>query len=182
MRSLLLIIFTSFFSSMIAISYANAFNGALIHDLIVEKLNSHNLNARPAIDKARKFPSCPNQISVKSIFGSWKTVQVSCPETNWKIAVRTNIMQTKFTLNESVKGDKKSLKSYIALRASLNKGEVIEDSHLKYYASKKNIGGGVFYEKNHLIGRTLKRALSVGTIIRARHLNPNWVIEKGQLV
>ena len=33
-----------------------------------------------------------------------------------------------------------------------------------------------------MIGRNLKRSLSVGTIIKTRHLNPNWIIEKNQLV
>ena len=70
----------------------------------------------------------------------------------------------------------------VALNMSLDKGEVIREEHLSLHKSSKKVAGGIFYEKNQLIGRTLKRALSVGTIIKARHLTPSWIIEKDQLV
>ena len=160
---------------------ANALSGSMIHDEIVNELKDQNLTGSPAIALARTFPACPEPISIKSKFGSWKTVEISCPKTNWKIAVRTNITATTDTNINSVKvvSDQKL---FVILKTSLNRGEVIENDHLTFSKSKKNIGGGVFYEKKYLIGRTLKKALSVGTIIKARHLNPDWIIKKDQVV
>tara|TARA_A100001011_G_C14194781_1_gene792995 strand:+ start:393 stop:1022 length:630 start_codon:yes stop_codon:yes gene_type:complete len=154
----------------------------MIHNQIVLKLESNNLSASPAIDKARKFPSCPSPISIEKIFGSWKTVQISCPTSDWKIAVRTNIDNSYTFVDEIKQGKKNRNQVVVALNMSVDKGEVIKEEHLSLQKSNKKVGGGIFYEKNQLIGRTLKRALSVGTIIKARHLTPNWIIEKDQIV
>ena len=160
---------------------AYALSGSAIHDQIVFKLKDQNLAGKPAIALTRTFPNCPEPVSIKSIFGSWKTVEISCPKTDWKIAVRTNITTKRNTKINGVKvvSDRKL---FVALKTSLNRGDVIENDHLTFSQSKRNIGGGVFYEKNYLIGRSLKRALSVGTIIKARHLNPDWIIKKDQVV
>ena len=64
-----------------------ALSGAMIREQIVQTLKYQKLEGSPAIDPVRKFPNCDNQLSVKSIFGSWKTVRISCPGTDWQIAV-----------------------------------------------------------------------------------------------
>ena len=182
MQNLLIAIATLFFSSFVMIADATALTGSVIYNQIIEKLNSYNLDANPSIDHARRFPSCENQLLIKSIFGSWKTVQISCPDTDWKIAVRTNIKGGQNIENVENQRNNSTPKFIIALSTSLNKGDIIDDTHLVYVKTEKKIGGGVFYKKDHLIGRNLKRSLSVGTIIKTRHLNPNWIIEKNQLV
>tara|TARA_A100001011_G_scaffold352101_1_gene392688 strand:+ start:842 stop:1501 length:660 start_codon:yes stop_codon:yes gene_type:complete len=163
-------------------SAAGTVTGGTVYNLIVKELNMKNLSGTPAIDKARQFPNCPNPLSIKSIFGSWKTVQISCPNTQWNIAVRTNVKgENPFPRLETA-GKNRSINTLVALKTSLNRGDIIKDEHLTHYQSKKLIGGGVFHDKSHLIGRSLKKALSVGTIVRARHLNPDWIITKNQLV
>ena len=177
--STLIILFSLFFFTMPS---ASTLTGAMVHDRIVEELRYQNLSSRPAIDSARQFPFCSSDIVVESIFGSWKTVKISCPDTNWKIAVRTNINKNGILPQEIQRKKQFPSKVFIALTTSLDRGEVIKEVHLTYFKAVKNIGGGVFYEKQKIIGRTLKRALPVGTIIRARHLEPDWVIKKDQLV
>ena len=182
MRSSLIAIATIFFSTFGMLVDATALSGSVISEKIIEKLNSYDLEANPSIDHARQFPNCEKQLSIQGIFGSWKTVQISCPDTNWKIAVRTNINKGKYVVTESNHKKNSAPKFIIALNTSLNKGDIIDDSHLIYIETEKNIGGGVFHKKDHLIGRNLKRGLSVGTIIKSRHLKPNWIIKKNQIV
>ena len=182
MRSLLIAIATTFFSTFLMIFDATALSGSVIYDQIIEELDNYNLDANPSIDHARQFPTCEKQLLIKGIFGSWKTVQISCPDTDWKIAVRTNINNGKYIATEANDKKNSSPKFLIALSTSLNKGDIIDDTHLIYVKTEKKIGGGVFYKKDHLIGRNLKRNLSVGTIIKSRHLNPNWIIKKNQVV
>ena len=91
MHNLLIAVATIFFSTFVVIVEATALTGSVIYNQIIEKLDSYNLDANPSIDQARRFPACSNQLSIKSIFGSWKTVEIRCPDTDWKIAVRTNI-------------------------------------------------------------------------------------------
>ena len=163
-------------------SSANTLTGEIIRDQIVTELKKHNLQSYPAIDNARQFPLCQSPLLIKSIFGSWKTVKVSCAENDWNIAIRTNIHKNITSLENRNYNKNNLSKSLVILKTSLNKGDVIKSIHLTYFKSEKNIGGGVFYEKNELTGRTLKKALSAGTVIKARHLNPDWVIVKGQIV
>ena len=161
---------------------ANGLTGLTIHQEIVKELKLYNLDASPSIDKTRQFPSCSSPLSIKSIFGSWKTVQISCPDTVWKIAIRTNINKVATDFKRAKNEDEAQQKMIVALSSSMDRGEVIRENNLTYLKTKRNVGGGIFYNKAHLIGRTLKRPLSFGTIVRARHLNPSWVIEKNQLV
>ena len=69
---------------------ANMLTGEMIRAEIVHALKKQNLTSNPAIDSSRQFPKCPSSIQVESLFGSWKTVEISCPDTSWKLAIRTN--------------------------------------------------------------------------------------------
>ena len=182
MHYLLSILAIAFFPNFLTGSPSYGLTGSVIHDQIVRKLENNNLNANPAIDRARKFPNCSSPIAIESIFGSWKTVQISCPTSDWKIAVRTNIGKSYFSTNKLKRGKDHDENLVATLNISLNKGEVIKEEHLSLLKSNNKVAGGIFYKKEQLIGRTLKKALSVGTIIRARHLTPNWVIIKDQIV
>jgi flagellar basal body P-ring formation protein FlgA len=164
------------------ISVANTLTGEMIYNQIVEQLAKQNLNANPSISMVRHFPICPSRVSVNKIFGSWKTVSISCPGTNWRLVVRTNINKNLYLIQKNKTQYNAQAKMIVALNTSLNKGDILKDAHLTQFESTKNVGGGVFYEKDQLTGRTLKKSLSVGTIIRARHLNPDWIIHKYQVV
>ena len=164
------------------ISVANTLTGEMIYNQIVEQLTKKNLHANPSISMVRHFPICPSRVSINKIFGSWKTVSISCPDTNWKLVVRTNINNKLSVMQKNETKYVAKTNMIVALKTSLNKGDILKDVHLTQFESTKNVGGGVFYEKDQLKGRTLKRSLSVGTIIRARHLNPDWIILKDQIV
>ena len=164
-------------------SLSSTLAGSTINSQIIEELARHNLNANPSINESRQFPICPEALSIKSMFGSWKTVQINCPSTEWKLVVRTNLDSTKSFVREELTYKKKSSeKFFVALNTSLDRGEVIRKHHLILLKTNKVVGGGVFYEIDQLPGRTLKRSLSVGTIIKARHLDPDWVVMKNQII
>ena len=170
------------FALSTTIGVANTLTGEMIYNQIVEQLAKRNLHANPSISMVRHFPICPSHVKVSRIFGSWKTVSISCPGTNWKLAIRTNINKNSTMMQKNEPQDITHPTMIVALNTSLNKGDILKDVHLTQFKSTKNVGGGVFYKKDQLTGRTLKRSLSVGTIIRARHLNPDWIIQKDQIV
>ena len=64
--------------------------GANINDLIVKTMSAKGMKASPKLNKFRKFLPCKAGLSVNPIFGTWKTVKVSCTdEDGWTIMVRT---------------------------------------------------------------------------------------------
>ena len=182
MHHLLSSLAITFFLNFLLASTVNALTGSMISEQIVIKLESNNFTANPAIDEARQFPSCSSPISIESLFGSWKTVQISCPDNDWTIAVRTNINSASSFEGKTDRNKKNEDNLVVTLNTSLDRGEIIKKEHLSLKKVNNKVAGGIFYEKNQLTGRTLKRALAVGTIIKARHLSPNWVIEKDQIV
>ena len=170
------------FALSTTISVANTLTGEMIYNQIVEQLAKRNMRANPSISMVRHFPLCPSHIKISRVFGSWKTVSISCPDTNWKVAIRTNINKNLSVMKKDVDQHIVHPNMIVALNTSLNKGDILKEIHLTQFKSTKNVGGGVFYKKEQLTGRTLKRSLSVGTIIRARHLTPDWIIQKDQIV
>ena len=173
---------TSILALACSLSPVNALTGEMVANQIVAQLKKQNLYSDPAIEASRQFPTCTENLTVESIFGSWRTVRITCPNTTWKLTVRTNIDSNHSSPTEHAEKSYVTQKFVISLNTNLNKGEVVKSIHLTPVASNKNIGGGVFYSQKQLIGRTLKRPLLIGTIIRARHLEPDWVISKDQIV
>ena len=177
------LIFTALFLLLFStVAPANPLTGEIVYFQIIEYLKKYNQQSNPAIDKARQFPSCQSNLKIRSIFGSWKTVEIRCPDNNWKLVVRTNVDKRPQSAEGYYSINTKAHGSVISLKTSLNKGDIIKSSHLTYIKSKKNISGGVFYKETDVVGRTLKQQLSVGSIVRARHLSPNWIITKEQIV
>ncbi len=68
------------------------------------------------------------------------------------------------------------------MNTNLKKGEIIQASDLAYKKFNHSIGNGYFIVQEQLIGRKLKQSLSLGQPIKSRHLEQNWMIEKGQSV
>jgi flagella basal body P-ring formation protein FlgA len=77
--------------------------GADINKLVAETMLAKGLKGAPRLSKSRKFLACKNGMSVEPMFGTWKTVKVSCnDEGSWTVMVRTNL-KTKVKTIKKVK-------------------------------------------------------------------------------
>ena len=82
--------------------------GADINKLVAETMLAKGLKGAPRLSKSRKFLACKNGMSVEPMFGTWKTVKVSCnDEGSWTVMVRTNL-KTKVKTTKKVKKAKKA--------------------------------------------------------------------------
>ena len=106
-------------------SMANTITGEMIYNKIVEELAKKNLHANPSISLVRHFPICPSRVSFNKIFGSWKTVRISCPDTNWKLVVRTNINKNLSVMQKNETQNIVKANMIVALNTSLNKGDIL---------------------------------------------------------
>ena len=81
-------------------------------------------------------------------------------------------------VSQEVKGPEKSF--LLVLSKSLQKGEVLseEDIRLKQITHQKY--SGYFTKASDVVGRTLKKTLSVDQVLLSRHLEIDWDIRKGQ--
>ena len=179
------LIFSLFlFSSNISL----ALTGKEISEKIITTLKTKGYVSKPVIKENRQFKNCNQTLDIKNIFKDYKTVIVSCKSPlNWKITLRTNakpINSIKIKSKVSNKSDLFQVKnSVLILTNSLKRGEVIKQDDLILKTNYSSpLGNGYFTEKKHLIGRKLRQNLSIGKIIKTRHLEENWMIEKGQSI
>jgi flagellar basal body P-ring formation protein FlgA len=163
-------------------------SGAMIKAEIQSSLASLGIAADPAINQDRKFLPCAAGLTIEPMFGSYKTVRVSCSDPDgFSIAVRTQI-QTDSPV--SILGDNAAdalqpsneVAKIVKLSRSLRRGEVITNDDLVLVASPDHRLVGYFEKLDDVIGRKTNRSLSVNQAVRNRHLEMDWLVQKDQTV
>ena len=163
-------------------------SGAMIKAEIQSSLASLGIAADPAINQDRQFLPCAAGLTIEPMFGSYKTVRVSCSDPDgFSIAVRTQI-QTDSPV--SILGDNAAdalqpsneVAKIVKLSRSLRRGEVITNDDLVLVASPDHRLVGYFAKLDDVIGRKTNRSLSVNQAVRNRHLEMDWLVQKDQTV
>ena len=178
-----------------------------INRLIVETMFAKGMVVSPRLSKSRKFLACQNGMSVKPMFGTWKTVKVSCNDKGgWAVMVRTNLKTSanqaknkrrasdapKISSIDYAENDvtaktilkaKKVQKStetmnILALSRSMSRGDVIMPRDIITISVPINAASGVFYNPDDIVGRKLKASVTAKKPIQARHLKPKWLVEE----
>ena len=163
-------------------------SGAMIKAEIQSSLALLGIAADPAINQERQFLPCAADLSIEPMFGSYKTVRVSCSdEGGFSIAVRTQIQSdspvsilggnAKTAAQPSNNGA-----NIVKLSRSLRRGEVITKDDLVLVSSPNHRLVGYFEKLDDVIGRKVNRSLSVNQAVRNRHLEMDWLVEKDQIV
>ena len=176
-------------------SFANQMvSGADLRKEIHAFLATRSFVGDPAISDARLFPNCLTGVKVKPMFGSIKTVELSCADPGgFKIAVRTNAVRLgkhvvsgqepglgRKVLSQGVKAPERSF--FLVLSRSLQKGEVLSEGDIRLKQASNQSLSGYFTKASDVVGRTLKKTLSVDQVLLSRHLEIDWDIRKGQKI
>jgi flagella basal body P-ring formation protein FlgA len=182
----------------VAPTFANQMvSGADLKKEIHAFLATRSFVGDPAISDARLFPNCLKAIKVKPLFGSIKTLELSCADPGgFKIAIRTNAVKLgkqvvsdqetnmnglgRKVLSQGVKAPERSF--FLVLSRSLQKGEVLSDEDIRLKPTRNQNLSGYFTKASDVVGRTLKKTLSVDQVLLSRHLEIDWDIRKGQKV
>ncbi|MDB4599225.1 flagellar basal body P-ring formation chaperone FlgA [Alphaproteobacteria bacterium] len=179
-------------------SFANQMvSGADLKKEIHAFLATRSFVGDPAISDTRLFPNCLTGVKVKPMFGSIKTVELSCADSGgFKIAVRTNAVRLgkhvvsgqetnmdrlgRNVLSQGVKAPEGSF--FLVLSRSLQKGEVLSEEDIRLKQTRNQKLSGYFTKASDVVGRTLKKTLSVDQVLLSRHLEIDWDIRKGQKI
>ena len=179
-------------------SFANQMvSGADLKKEIHAFLAARSFAGDPAISDARLFPNCSEGIKVKPMFGSIKTVELSCADPGgFKIAIRTNAVKLgkhvvsdqktnmnglgRKVLSHEVQAHERSF--FLVLSRSLQKGEVLSEGDIRVKQTGNQNLSGYFTKASDVVGRTLKKTLSVDQVLLSRHLEIDWDIRKGQKI
>ena len=164
---------------------ADLISGAQLKDHVRSVLMLRGLDSRPVISDTRRFRACEAPLQVTPMFGGYKTVRLTCPDIDgFKIAIRTQIdsffngaFETAPNLNSEA-----GFAKVVVLTKSLQAGEIIGANDIRLVSSDANPGVGYFRDINDVIGRKAKRAININQIIRTRHLELDYAIQKDQSV
>ena len=163
-------------------------SGAMIKAEIQSSLALIGIAADPEINQDRQFLPCTADLIIEPMFGSYKTVRVSCSDKGgFSIAVRTRIQSS--SPISILSGDAKTASQLsnngakiVKLSRSLGRGEVITHDDLVLVSSPPHRLVGYFEKLDDVIGRKTNRSLSINQAVRNRHLKMDWLVEKNQTV
>ncbi len=159
--------------------------GAQLKDHVRSVLMARGLNSRPEISDTRRFRACDAPFQVTPMFGGYKTVRLTCPDIDgFKIAVRTQIDSFVDNSNKTRPnlGREAEFAKFVILSKSLQTGEIIGADDVRLVQRDVNPGVGYFRDINDVVGRKAKRAININQIIRTRHLELDYAIQKDQSV
>ena len=198
----LLLAATTFVASYQA--QAASLTGEEVTVLITERLGAENLEAKPIISANRTFPDCAGKVDILPMFGGWHTVHVACSTPKgWRFAIRTNLgtpvgggtgradarQDTSAVDSASISGlitstagkasdGSASGLKVLALNRSVTKGDIVTADDVTIVEVAERNAIGAFPVGNDIVGRRFKSSLTAGRPVRARHLQPDYLVTK----
>ena len=140
--------------------------GADINKLVAETMLAKGLKGAPRLSKSRKFLACKNGMSVEPMFGTWKTVKVSCNDGgSWTVMVRTHL-KTKVKTTKKVKKAKKA--KAMPKKSTVGSGKTKVKAKETVKASAKVVKRQKQIETMSIIA--LGRSMSRGDVIMPRDI------------
>ena len=111
---------------------------------------------------------------------NWSTVVVTCPTENWSTLVRSQRSTVKiFDENQNVIFEPLKI---VTLAKNISKGQVISADDLILLDRPETKFHGAFKQSEEVIGRKAKVSLASGTVLKARHLETVYLVNKEDTV
>ena len=185
---LLIAIWCSF--TIESLSSQERISGTNLVDLIIQRLSEQGVSAQPVIKKNRVFTGCSSdKIVISKRDKSWKTIRLTCKDNNsWRYSFRNKVTgspekdKINVAQNFSEKSKSKNMQAVFVLTKPKLKGDRIEEADLILAHKNKLLSRGAFEDLKLVLGKRLKKSLQKGSILKAIHLNPDWLVHKNQRI
>ena len=173
-----------------SLSSQDRISGSNLINLVLQTLSEQGVKAEPIIKKNRIFTGCEgDRIVVSKRDTSWKTIKLTCETNNsWSYTFRnkltdaTDIKRSNKTHNISEQDKSQKTQAVFVLKHQKKKGDRIEEDDLVLTQKKKLLSRGAFDDLKLVLGKRLKKSLQKGSILKATHLNPDWLVYKNQRI
>ena len=164
--------------------------GSNLIDLVIQNLGKQGVSAQPIIKTNRVFTGCAgDRIVISKRDKSWKTIKLICENNNsWRYTFRNKLSNSteieNFNKTQNFPEKKKSQKTQtvFVLKHQKQKGDRIEEADLVLAQKKKLLSRGAFDDFTLVLGKRLKKSLQKGSILKATHLHPDWLVHKNQRI
>ena len=186
------LLLTAIFCSLTSerLSSEERISGSNLINLVIQNLSDQGVNAQPIIQRNRVFTGCASdQIVISKRDKSWKTIKLTCENNNlWRYTFRnrlsasTEIEKFNKALDFSEKNKSQKTQAVFVLKHQKQKGDRIEESDLILTQKRKLLSKEAFGDLTLVLGKRLKKSLQKGSILKARHLQPDWLVHKNQRI
>jgi flagella basal body P-ring formation protein FlgA len=181
--------------------------GSDINTQIRQYLKQNNIKGEAMIKMEQKFLACDDALDIAPLFSNWKTLKLTCPGNDqWRLMVRmvldddhmpspttpattsTSVAATTPAVSAPPSGKavplppKSSNLRAVALRQSMTKGEMITKDDLVMIPVSAQQNYGLFINLDDVIGRRIRTPINAADPIRARQLEPRYLVEKNKPV
>ena len=165
-------------------------SGSNLVELVTQNLTKQGVSAQPVIKGNRVFTGCKgDQIVVSKRDKSWKTIKLTCKDNNlWKYTFRNKLTESLEierlikTPNFYKQDKSQKTQAVFVLKHSKQRGDRIEKSDLILTQKNKFLTREAFDDLKLVLGKRLKKSLQKGSILKATHLNPDWLVHKNQRI
>ena len=166
---------------------AGSISGVELRGHLNSYLAEQGLEGTPALNSTRQFRACSADLEFSPLFGSFQTIEIRCPDDDgWKIAVRTKLEVApplkKGRDNSIASPNLLDTQMAVVVNKRLRKNSIIGPDDVSLEQVTAKLSTDYFIHISDVVGRRVKRSLRTRQIVEAKHLQTNWMIQKGQPV
>ena len=156
-------------------------NGEIIKQQAQNYFKKNNLGLSLIVSDKRTFFPCSSLLEFSQrTKNNWNTILVTCPNENWSTLIRSQQSTVKtFDDDQNLIFAPPKI---VALAKNISKGQVLSSDDFVLISSPQTKFHGAFREVKEVIGRKAKVSLASGTVVKARHLETVFLINKEDTV
>ena len=163
------------------VSASNRVTGQSIKEQAAAYFLKNNLSLTLLVSDKRSFFPCSTSLDFSSKYeNDWSTVLVSCAKENWETLIRTTGPYDQPVSTESMNINEKL--SVAVVLKNISKGQVITKEYLHFENRPEGSIHGAYTNISEVLGRKAKSNIAAGTILKARHLDTTYSVDKNDSV
>ena len=176
--SLLFLLNILVFSPILA---SDRLKGLHIKEQAAEYFSQRGLNLSLLVSDKRTFFPCSVPLDFHQRHDNdWSTVLVRCSSENWETFIRSASLSAKIVSSGNVTADDRL--TVAVLIKNISKGQLISEEYLGLETRPERQIHGAYNHISEVLGRKAKSNIAAGTILKARHLDTVYSVDKNDSV
>ena len=156
-------------------------NGLNIKEQAANYFSQQGLNLSLLVSDKRSFFPCSVPLDFhQRQDNDWSTVLVRCSHENWETFIRSASRSGKLVSSESTADGEKL--QVAVLKKNISKGQVVSKEYLRFEVRPERQIHGAYKAISEVLGRKAKSNIAAGTILKARHLDTVYSVDKNDNV
>ena len=155
--------------------------GLHIKEQAAKYFSDQGLNLSLLVSDKRTFFPCSVPLGFHQKYDNdWSTVLVRCSHENWETFIRSASLSAKIVSSGNATADDR-LTVAVSIK-NISKGQLISEEYLGLEARPERQIHGAYNHISEVLGRKAKSNIAAGTILKARHLDTVYSVDKNDSV